>query len=188
MFLYYTRSGRSRPGAALAARVEGGVVGEALADAVASAVGRRGAVGAAPAGVAREASAGVRGSRRRASERRRPRCGGRAAAQAVGVERRVVRIALANVVGAAPRRRGALVVVAAAGVAHEAHRGCRGGRGAWRRLAGRGRRLGRGRWFGRALLFWVPRAPAVVGEGFGRPFVAVLVERRDFHPIDDYFR
>ena len=54
MFLYYTKSGRLRPGAALAARVEGGVVGEALADAVASAVGRRGAVGAAPAGVARD--------------------------------------------------------------------------------------------------------------------------------------
>ena len=34
MFLYYT-FGRSRPGTALAARVEGGVVGEALADAVA---------------------------------------------------------------------------------------------------------------------------------------------------------
>ena len=54
MFLYYTISGRLWPGAALAARVEGGVVGEALADAVASAVGRRGAVGAAPASVARD--------------------------------------------------------------------------------------------------------------------------------------
>ena len=143
MFLYYTRSGRSWPGAALAARVEGGVVGEALADAVASAVGRRGAVGAAPAGVAREASTGVRGWRR-ASEKRGPRCSrSRAAAQAVGVERRVVRISLADVVGAAPRRRGALVVVAAAGVAHEASScRCR----SRRRLAGRGRRLGRRRW------------------------------------------
>ena len=130
------KNGRSRPGAALAARVEGGVVGEALADTVASAVGRRGAVGAAPAGVTREAPAGVR-RRRRASERRGPRCSGRAATQAVGVERRVVRIALTDVVGAAPRRRGALVVVAAAGVAHETRRGCRGGRRAWRRLAGR---------------------------------------------------
>ena len=88
MFLYYTRNGRSRPGAALAARVEGGVVGEALADAVASAVGRRGAVGAAPARVAREAPFSVVRGRRRASERRRPRCGGRAAAQAVEGERR----------------------------------------------------------------------------------------------------
>ena len=177
--------GTSRPGAALAARVEGGVVGEALADAVASAVGRRGAVGAAPAGVAREALAGVHG-RCRASERRGPGCGGRAATQTVGVERRVVGIALADVVGAAPRRRGALVVIAAAGVAHEALScRCR----SRRRLAGRGRRLGRRlgcglrrrkrrRWFGRALLFWVPRAPAVVREGLGTPLVAVLPERR----------
>ena len=100
MFLYYTRSGRLRPGAALAARVEGGVVGEALADAVASAVGRRGAIGAVPAGMTREALDGVRGPRR-ASERRRPRCGGRAAAQAVGVERRVVRETLADAVTSA---------------------------------------------------------------------------------------
>ena len=184
MFLYYTRSGRLRPGAALAARVEGGVVGEALADTVASAVGRRGAVGAAPAGVAREAPSSVVRGPHRASERRGPRCGGRAAAQAVGVERRVVRISLADVVGAAPRRRGALVVVAAAGVAHEA-RSCRCR--LRRRLAGRGRRLGRGRWFGRALLLWVSRTPAVVGEGLGRPLVAVLPERRDAHPINDDF-
>ena len=195
VFVLY-KSGRLRPGAALAARVEGGVVGEALADTVASAVGRRGAVVAAPACVAREAPTGVRWWRR-ASERRRPRCSrSRAAAQAVGVERRVVRIALADVVGAAVGRRGTFVVVAAAGVAHEA-RSCRCRSRC--RLAGRGRRLGRRlgrglrrrerrRWFGRALLFWVPRAPAVVREGLGTPLVAVLVERRDFHPIDDYFR
>ena len=73
MFLYYTKSGRLRPGAALAARVEGGVVGEALADAVASAVGRRGAVGAAPAGVAREA--GRANAKLRVDKN--DRCGGR---------------------------------------------------------------------------------------------------------------
>ena len=108
MFLYYTRSGRSRPGAALAARVEGGVVGEALADTIASAVGRRGAIGAAPASMTREAPASVIRGRLRASERRGPRCGGRAATQAVGVERRVVGIALADV-GTTPGSTGRLL-------------------------------------------------------------------------------
>ena len=185
MFLYYTRSGKLRPGAALAARVEGGVVGEALADTVASAVRRRGAVGAVPARVTREASAGAR-RRRRASERRGPRCCRRAATQAVGVERRVVRISLADIGRTAPRRRWALVVVAAAGVAHEA-RSCRCR--SRRRLVGRGRRLGRRlgrglrrrkrrRRFRRTFLLWVSRTPAVVGEGLGAPLVAVLPERR----------